>query len=62
MSLTHGLYGPADGEIRMNDFESVHLQVSSAFLLANFVGYARLYLKENWKPQHSHESLLSFKG
>lgn len=46
MPLAHGLYGPADGEILMNDVESVHLQVSSAFLLANFVGFARLYLKE----------------
>lgn len=43
MPLTGGLYGPADGEILV---ESVHLQVSSAFLLANFVGFARLYLKQ----------------
>lgn len=59
MPLIHGLYCPADGEIMV--VESVHLQVSSAFLLANFVGFARLYLKETRKPQHSHESLLSFK-
>lgn len=44
MPLTRGLYGPADGEILV--VESVHLQVSFAFLLANFVGFARLYLQE----------------
>lgn len=33
MPHIRGRYGPAGGEILLNDVKSVHLQVSSAFLL-----------------------------